>query len=257
MKDIIDINKLIDIHTHILPDIDGGAETLEEAKAMVKSSYESGVRTIVATPHLGGYMSKSRPDNFEMRDREYMRKRTEAIQSALTILWENCLDHPGLRIVSGSEIFCSADSAGRIIELLGDDLAFTINGTEYVLIEFSYSVSFDEILKVIQMFNEAGYRPVLAHVENYQCLYGHEERISRLIDAGTVIQMNADHLDDPFCMGLIEKDLVHLLGSDCHDNNDRRPNLAEGIALVEQKIGSAKAEELQNNAIRILNGKII
>ncbi|MCQ2546880.1 MAG: hypothetical protein MJ161_04955 [Clostridia bacterium] len=259
----------IDIHTHILPDVDGGAKNLEEAKAMARASYNDGVRTIVATPHFGGYVSKEQDGGQGMADRAYMERRAQAIREAHRQLCEACADLEGLEILLGSEIFCSAAGIDRIIALIKDGLAFTINGTNCVMIEMNYLAAYSELFNVARLFSDAGYTVLLAHAERYECLFKDEEKIGELIDHGVIIQMNAASIIEPkgilekfsshrkWGKTMIEDNLVHILGSDCHSPGRRGPNLAKGIETVRAKFGNDKAEELQENARKILMGEYI
>ena len=263
------MEKLIDIHSHILPDVDGGAKDLAEAKAMVRASYSDGVRTIVATPHFGGYVSKEQDGGECMNDRNYMERRAQKIRDAHRQLCEACSDLPDLEILLGSEIFCSAAGIDRIINLMKEGLAFTMNGTNCVMIEMNYSTAYSELFNVARLFSDAGYTVLLAHAERYECLFKDEEKIGELISHGVLIQMNAESIIAP--SGLLEKfsshrkwgktmiedNLVHVLGSDCHSNGRRGPNLGKGMETIRAKFGVDKANELQENARKILKGEYI
>lgn len=263
------MEKYIDIHTHILPDVDDGARDLEEAKAMVKAAYADGVRTIVASPHFGGYVSRHRDKGMGMEDNDYMERRAKAIRDAHSTLCEACSDLPDLEILLGSEIFCSAAGAEKIIELLRQGLAFTMNGTSCVMIEMNYSTAYSELFNVIRLFADAGYKVLLAHVERYECLFRQPERVEELINRGVIIQMNAESIIEPsgiierfsahrkWGRTLLEEGMIHVLGSDCHGSESRGPNLTKGLEIIAAKFGDEAARELQENARKLLQGEDI
>lgn len=224
-------NKYIDIHTHILPGVDDGPRHIEETINMLKLELEQGVTTIIATPHYvaGG-------NNMLVESLEHIRNKVQEEASKL----DN-----RLKIMLGNELLYSES----IIEDLQAGKALTLAGSNYVLVEFIVGVSFDKLFKAIGELNRAGYIPILAHVERYQCLYHNEGLIGDLIDAGCYIQMNGSSLignifnsDAAFNNKLVRQGLVHFIGSDCHDTDRRKPSIMSAVKALRKKCG----EELIN-----------
>ena len=195
--------KYIDIHAHIIPGVDDGAETMEESMSMIETAYQEGIRAIIATPHYG----KWNPDY----NKAY------------------ALD---MKLFFGNEIFYGAE----VIEDLRSGRAMTLGGTDYVLVEFSTEAEYITIAEGLREFVSAGYRPVLAHVERYSSLHGNLKSIRELIENGTYIQVNArSYLGKItsrrtlWCRRLLDERMVHFIASDCHDAAARKPVMKSAV----------------------------
>ena len=168
--------KYTDIHSHILPGVDDGAADMEETLEMLKEAYEQGVRTIFATPHyIPGRKKKSAE---ELRQ----------IHAEVCVAAKESM--PDLKILLGNEIYCREGVLSSITE----GRALTLADTAYVLLEFSTHISYKELFGYIKAISGKHYRPIIAHVERYGCLYRKEELIRELIGAGAYIQMNTESL---------------------------------------------------------------
>lgn len=249
---------LVDMHIHILPKVDDGSGSSEETKAMLKREYDMGVRTIVATPHC-------------IAD-EKAAERAERIKAAYEKSCRLCkevAEETGgeeIKLLLGNEIYCSLAVTDGILEMIKRGEAFTLNNSRYVLIEVGYTISFTEMFRIIKKFDDAGYVPVLAHVERYDALYKNWEYIEKLIDYGVIIQMNAESLSTPkgfmeklsklrkWCWQLMEVGCVHVLGSDAHRDKNGN-NIAEAVANIQKKLGEKKIRQLIDNSNKIINNE--
>jgi len=143
--------------------------------------------------------------------------------------------------------------------------AFTLAETDYVLVEFSVKESYETMFKGLNSLVTAGYIPVLAHVERYQCLRKNEERIYRFIDLGAYIQMNCSSLEgglfnreSKYNRSLIKKRLVHFLSTDCHGANYRSPLLGSIVNHLSNTIEGKELDEiLIKNPQTLLENKYI
>lgn len=236
----------VDIHTHILPGVDDGAKNLEVSSKMLQIAYEQGVRAIIATPHyeLGNQTTK---DNlmkaFEMVEEEIKR-----------------LSLP-MKLYLGNEIMYQEGCLAAVKE----GRALTLAGSRYVLIEFGYEVSFKTIYRGMQQFIQAGYYPIIAHVERYQALYKKENNINDLIELGCYIQMNGKSLmGGPFnalsswCKQLVKHGYVHFIASDCHNETERAPMLGDCIRRLKKRTDDYELCGLTiNHPYYIINNQVL
>lgn len=210
--------KYIDIHAHIIPGVDDGAETMEESMSMIETAYQEGIRAIIATPHYG----KWNPDY----NKAYALGRFRELYAEVKKV------HPDMKLFFGNEIFYGAE----VIEDLRSGRAMTLGGTDYVLVEFSTEAEYSTIAEGLREFVSAGYRPVLAHVERYSSLHGDLKGVRELIENGTYIQVNArSYLGKItsrrtlWCRRLLDERMVHFIASDCHDAAARKPVMKSAV----------------------------
>lgn len=238
---------MIDVHSHILPNVDDGAKNMEMTREMLRTAWSEGIRAIIATPHhRKGYA------------RTPASKLREVYQAVCLEAWKI---HPDFRIYLGSEVFRSHD----MTEKLERQEALTMAGTNYVLAEFLPSTPYGEIQAVLRRLQMSGYRPVVAHAERYTCLVKEPELVEELTDMGCCIQVNSASVTGEngfstkrFVKKLMKYELVHFLGTDAHDMGSRRPAMKKCAAYIEKKFGSEYAENVcWNNAVRMLQNQSI
>lgn len=211
--------KFIDIHTHLAWDVDDGIESLEECKKALQKAKEQNIDTIVATPHLCCGKDDS--------------EKIVLLKERMTEL-KKVAGEFEINVVNGCELMLNEETKKTI----KGELFIPIEGTKYVLCEDDvrrrnndFVEYFDIYLK--QMIN-AGYRPIVAHVERYF----HEDidldYIAYLVELGCVIQVNTTSLlhensvQYKNAMALLEKRMVHVIASDTHQAEGWRvPNLKD------------------------------
>ena len=232
----------IDIHSHILPGVDDGAQSMKEALEMLRMAEAEGVSCVIATPHYK--QGRYRADKKELLDRlKALRK--EVRQEGI-----------GIRLHLGTEIFYRS---GLEEKLIGEELS-TLNGTDFLLLEFS---PFEEYLYIRNAMEELlgmGYCPVAAHVERYQCLAREAEKVKELRDMGCRIQVNTGSITGEnglaarhFVWKLLKRELVDYLGTDAHNTKNRRPAMKRCAELLYKKCSPAYADGLLfENAYREL-----
>lgn len=240
-------NKIIDIHSHIVFDVDDGAKTIEDSINMIKSSYNQGVVKIVATPH---YYKRLFDYDVEKIKRNF-----------LDIKYKSSKLFPGLELYLGTEIFCSKDT----FSIVEKNEFLTINSTRYVLIEFEYKCSFKEICNNINIFLMNGYIPVIAHVERYEHL--DLQKVEKLIDFGCYMQINADSILKPKMFfdkykasknrarQYLKNELVHFVSSDMHNCTNRISKVKLALEEASKIVESDFLEDIFfNNASNVLKG---
>lgn len=233
----------VDIHCHVLPGVDDGARDLTDTVAMLRIAAAEGISDMIVTPHfhLGRYMAT--PETV-LRILENIR------QIAQT-------NRIPIRLYPGSEIYYFDE---MVPKLKRKDL-LTMNGTDFVLVEFSPAVMFRTMQNAMDELLSEGYQPILAHVERYECLRKDTGRVFFLHDMGVRIQVNASTVTGKngaegkrFVHRLLQGQAVDHIGTDAHGCKHRAPEIARCRKTIEKKYGAAYAYQiLRGNAEEILN----
>ena len=232
--------KLIDMHSHILPNADHGCSSVSMSVNLVRKANDCGVEAIAATPHF--YMHKSSVDSFiERRDRSY-----ENLMEGL--------DRIGLgdyKIYKGAEVFIETD----LIDLKTEDLAkLCYENTDYILLEMPFVTWSNWVYKTIDAITyKHGLKPVIAHIERYS-----EPVIKDIFDEGHVAQFNADFATGFFSrrelVGLLNDGAVHIMGSDAHNEVKRN---YDSFIKASKKLPAELLEILYNNSKTLLSNGVI
>lgn len=241
------IENYIDMHSHILPGVDDGAENMDMSMTMVDMAYNQGVRLMIATPHYyPGHM-------------RYPKEHLEEVYAqTISVIKEKYSD---FTLLLGNEIYYRDE----VVEKLKNRRIFTLADTRYVLLEFSTVAEYDYVRKAVKKILDAGYYPILAHIERYSCLWKNEKGVKELIRMGAYMQINAENFEGGFfsaerryCTKLIQDGMVHFLGSDCHNTKRRSPNIKQAADYLEEKIEpEALARIMSQNPRKLLDDKYI
>jgi protein-tyrosine phosphatase len=222
-----------DIHSHILPGVDDGARDMEETMRMLTMAYEEGIRVMVATPHYEVGRNNAAAD--KLRQLHAMVKQ-EINKAGIDLV-----------VLLGNEIRYSIS----VIEALNRGEALTMDGTRYILVEFHPSTPYKQIWQGLNDCIFAGYFPILAHAERYQCLVKNPKLVGELNQLGTYIQINLSSITggitNPkthFCRKIIKKGWVHFLGTDSHNAKERIPRAKEAVAFLTKKYGEPTVKQL-------------
>ena len=238
---------MIDVHCHILPDVDDGSECMQESINMAMIAKEQGIDKIIATPHY-------HPE-FKYLKGEELNKACEEFKKQLK---ENNID---IDIYLGNEIYFTYDLIEKISEL---DF-YCLNNSKYILIEFPPTNFPLNLCNIVYELKQKGFIPVLAHVERYIKIHDDPEIIYDCIKTGAIIQINSSSLIGKqgkeiqrFCNLLIERNMVHLVATDAHGSQRRRPMMKDAYQYIEKKYSKEIADNLFiNNAQCILDNKEI
>ena len=216
---------IIDIHCHVIPEVDDGAKTLEDSKKMLELAYAEGIRKIIATHHFCPEIFAS---DIVKIERQYQK-----------------ISEIAKHIGDGIEVFlgCEYYAKMNMSQKLQSETRCTLANTKYVLIEFLDNAEFSYIRAIVQDLVSNGYKPILAHIERYDCLYK-REYIKELHTLGAQMQINADsvigksgHLIKRFCKKIIKDNLVDFIATDGHDLNRRQPKIEKCANYLEKKMG--------------------
>lgn len=224
---------MTDMHCHIIPGVDDGAQSENDVKELLQREYDSGVRTIILTPHY-------RKGMFETDLDTVIRNATLVKQMALDMQLD-------MEVYLGCEYHANND----MIEELNQIECYRMNGGKYVLVEFSSGHSYMKIRNWIYQLITSGYKPIIAHVERYPMVTDKMENLEELIRLGAKLQVSSGAVLGQHGFGaklftrkLLKKGMVHFIGSDAHDTEDRSPNLDLCAAFVTKKFGEAYAKEI-------------
>lgn len=226
---------MIDFHSHILPGVDDGSADVGQSLEMLRLEARQGIRHVVATPHF--YPRHDTPERFlERRSRAY-RSLAEAMEK-----------EPGLpRISLGAEVyFFPGISDSEVLSQL------TIDKKRFILLEMPQSPWTDSMYREIeQIWVKQGITPVIAHVDRYISPFRTHRIPERLQALPVLVQANAGFFLRPstrkMALRMLKHDQIHLIGSDCHNLTDRRPNLGEAIAVIRKHPGEEALEQILNN----------
>ena len=222
-----------DIHNHMLCGVDDGARSEAEMDQIIDASYADGVRHLCFTPHYHpGYFG------------EHQEQIASAFELAKTYASEQ---YPDLALYLGNELRYERSC----IEWLEQEKCQTLNGTEYLLVDFLYPEPAENIVDAMLRILNAGYTPVLAHVERYEKLHRDLREIERLKSWGVILQVDAQsplgrlgHGSKVRARRLLDAGAVDLIASDAHNLTHRPPQLKQCFDYVSRKYGEDYARHL-------------
>lgn len=236
-----------DLHCHILPGVDDGAQTIEESMEMIDLSYKEGTRSILFTPHYvrghNQYTKESLDETFSDFKNQVKEK------------------YPDFNLYLGNEILYEE---GIVDDLKAGNI-HTLNHTKYVLVEFNIKNSYSQIYDAIRKLTNARFRPIIAHVERYLALYKRMDRIEELLDMETLLQMNISSVyggmfdeNARWCKKLVKEGYISFFGTDAHDLAERAPIINDYVGWIEKKCGIDYLEEaFLTNAQKVTRNQYI
>lgn len=238
---------MIDIHTHILPGVDDGSESVEMSLEMLRLAAEGGTSAVVLTPHnnLPGLLQDTA-------------KLSERFDMLCAMVEEEQLP---IELIKGMELFAT----WNLPDLLEQKKVWTLNNTRYFLVEFDFEEEPYFCDRVLARCIEKGFCPVVAHPERYRFVQKSPEMVYRWICAGYGVQINKGSLLGRFGSSarrtaerLMGCGLVSCVASDAHFPWTRTPHMGEILELLEENYGEEYAEMvLYDNPARILDGRAL
>jgi protein-tyrosine phosphatase len=193
-----------DMHSHFIPGIDDGAQTIDDSIALISAMKELGYSKVITTPHIMGDTFKNGRHNI-----------LPGLENVCAAVKEKQIE---IEIEASAEYYIDADLEDKI--RAKDILPF---GNNYVLFEMPFVSEPTNLGSVIFELQLAGYKPVMAHVERYPFWFNNFNKIIDLRDKGVLIQMNISSLTGTYgppakktAEKLIDEKIVDVLGSDCH-----------------------------------------
>ncbi len=235
---------MIDFHCHILYGIDDGSKSLEMSLEMIRQEAEQGVTDIVLTPHF--YANHVKADAFlEKREKRYQALKEEVKQ----------LYGDKIKLHLGAEVyyFGGIGKADIVPKL-------TIDGSDYLLLEMPFCQWTKDMLNDIKLLLEKQKKKLIfAHIERYIEFQKDKSIFEQVINLPVILQMNAGAflklMKRGKCIKLMKEDYDFLLGSDAHNLETRVPNLKDGRAVIEKKLGQQRLLLIDELGERILKNE--
>jgi protein-tyrosine phosphatase len=236
---------VIDIHSHIMPEIDDGARSVEEAVKMAEVAAADGIEMMVSTPHMfNGLSHNPLPDE--------IRERVDQLQNAVGST---------LKIIPGNEVHISHE----IAEQAKADRVTRINNRNYMLVEFpqlTVPLGVEDLFYKLQLQN---IHPILVHPERNSQIQGRPSIVAGFVEHGVLIQVTAMSVTGEFgpvskeCAEiLLRHNCVHFLATDAHRPDRRPPILSRGRDAAAQIVGPERAQKLvYDNPLAVVNGEAL
>lgn len=232
---------MIDLHSHILPELDDGARSLQESLSMARMAVDSGITAMVATPHCAHGRAAEVMESWQLL--------TEALRESGI----------PLKVLPGMEIFGTWDT----LRLLEEGQLLTLAGTRYPLVEFSFRSDGEEETRILHALCQAGYRPIVAHPERYEYVWRSPRLANRWYRMGCGLQVNRGSLLGRFgrhaqqmAFELVDRGLAAAVATDAHSPRIRTPWMRDVRELLSGEISPQCARALLlENPRRILKNE--
>ena len=240
---------MIDIHSHIIYDIDDGCSNIEESVNVVKKLKTLGFDNIILTPH---YIKASEYtiENKEKKDK-YNLLKEELIKNNINV-----------KLYLGNEIYMNDE----IDELVLNKKVYTMNKSRYILIEFSLYNEIKNIEDYLYELKLKGYIPVIAHPERYSYFQKDYNKVNELYESGVLFQCNYASIIGTYGKDamklvtyLLKNKMVSFMGTDIHkEKSSFYDNFNKIIKKIKSLVDDSYFNDItHNNAIKIINDEII
>ena len=232
---------MVDLHTHVLPGIDDGAEDAEVSRKLLEILSAQGVDSVVFTSHY--YGRKRSP-------RQFLEARAAAFDSVKELI------PPGMDVYLGAEVHFS----GQMVVSNEAICPMAIGDTRYLLIELPFLTVWDSALyaRLRDFVSETDYVPVVAHAERYAEVQKSPAVLSALSDLGCLFQVNTSAFtgdESRLAFAMLKNGYVDCLGTDAHNLTDRAPCYTEAKSAVESAGYGEAFEKIQENMRLLLDDK--
>jgi protein-tyrosine phosphatase len=224
---------MIDTHVHILPGVDDGPATLEEAVALARVLVQEGISAAIATPHYN--------DEFPQYTVTEVRERVNDLQQALD-------SHAiPLRLFAGHEVLITP---GLVEDIRMGRIA-TLNGSRYLLLELWSTSWLPATERVIFELRAHGIVPIIAHPERYPAIQQDSNRLAALVRQGVLTQLTANSLVGLWgktvrhaAETLLKKGLIHCIASDAHGLHKRPPSILKSLQCATELLGHTRVYQM-------------
>jgi len=233
---------MIDLHSHILPNIDDGSKSISETYNLIKEAYNAGFTNIISTSHY-------------LEDYDFIAD-DEQRRQWISLLSQNLPEEvKNIKLHIGSEIYIRYD----MLELLENKKASTLGDSNYVLFELSMKHKTSNLKNIIYDLLEQGYIPIIAHPERYKFIQEEPNYLIELIELGVYFQANFASIIGFYGKEvqntvklLLKNNMIHFLGSDVHRENTIYTKMPEILKELRKIISENKLKELTE-----LNPKLV
>lgn len=237
---------MVDIHCHIVPEVDDGAWDLDAAMEMARLAVKSGVRRIIATPHFRG-----KPEQLESVS--YIVHQFNRLQSSIK------RERLELELIPGVEVLCVPET----MELARMGRLPTLGNSRYVLTEFYFDASWEFMDATLQELRRCGYMPVVAHPERYGAVQRDPGLARSWFARGIVLQINKGSVLGAFgrraedtALRLLYRGTAHVIASDAHTPEVRTTDMGPVRQWAREHLGREYTKILlEDNPGRISRGR--
>ncbi|WP_277680162.1 tyrosine-protein phosphatase [Gracilibacillus dipsosauri] len=237
---------MIDIHSHILPELDDGPNTLASSIAMAQRALKEGIHTIIATPHhLDGHFINQG------------KKIEQAVEQLNDLLQE---ENVPLKVLTGQESRINGD----MIERLRREEIIPLNNSKYVYVELPSNHIPNYTSQVLFDMQVLGYKPIIVHPERNISLTENPDQLYRLVKNGALTQITAASLVGKlgkkiqrFSIDLIDHNLTHFIASDAHNTNSRGFHLDEAYHYMNKVFGSSMVFQFKENVEKVVENQSV
>lgn len=231
---------MIDLHTHILPQMDDGSHSIEETNILLSRLGQQGVTTVAATPHF--YPKQENPDRFlERREKSF---------SQITLPTE-----APAQLLLGAEVayFSGIGNSEALSQL-------QIGNTRLLLVEMPFTDWSDWMISdICEISNQQGLIPVLAHINRYQGRNQFPRFMDALAESGALFQCNTEAFfgfrSRHWALKLLKTGNIHFLGTDCHNLRTRPPMMKDARQIITKKLGAPFLQQFDQDGETLLNLK--
>ncbi len=224
---------MVDIHTHIIPNIDDGSKTIEETFELFREAQTEGFTDIILTPHYikGYYETNTTIRNYWVN----------SIQEALKELGIN------INVYVGNEIYVCED----MDKLLFKNEVSSLNNSKYVLFELPMNSNITYLEEVIFKLSNLDKIPIIAHPERYSFVQKDMSLIKKLHEKGVLFQSNYGSILGLYGEGakktvekLLKEKMIDFLASDVHKQNTIYPSIEECKKRIKKIIGEDRLKTI-------------
>lgn len=234
---------MIDLHSHIIPNVDDGSKTFDESIEILNEAKKVGFSDVILTSHFIP---------------EYNETKIEELISLKEDLQKNC---DSIKLHSGMEVYITE----RIEELLNNKKILTLAGSNYLLMELPLSNHVNYFEYVIYVLQSKNIIPIIAHPERYLEVQKNYKLVEEYIENGCLIQCNYASILGYYgkdaqktVKKLLKEKLVNFLGSDCHRKGSIYLNIPKAVKKIIKIIGEEEFYKISTtNPQRILNNEEI
>ena len=237
----------VDIHCHIMPGVDDGSKNMAMTRRMIEIAYGEGIDTCILTPHYKPGHRHVAPGSIgRFADGMTAMSRKSGMP---------------VRFYAGNEIMYYSEASDR----LDNGSICTLAESDYVLVEFEPLDDADRIFNGLRQLVYAGYRPVLAHIERYECMVRQIKYWMDVVDMGCLIQVNTGSVTGNFgyriksyTHKLLKEHAVHFVATDAHRDSGRAPYMRKCAEYIRKKCGESYADSVCTlNALKLIKNEDI
>ena len=226
---------MIDLHCHILPGLDDGAQSLDEAVEMAEIAEKDGIEKIVATSHIFR-------DNYVHEDLSIIEEKRKELNKTLKV------NNIHVEILSGAEVHISHN---LIDEIRKNRDHLVLNKSSYMFVEFPSEHIFSGVKELFFELMQEDIIPIIAHPERNSVFVRHPSLLYELVQMGVLVQANSGSFQDVYgkktekaVLRFLELNLIHFIASDGHNTRLLVPKISEAVMRVETEVGGDRARAL-------------